>query len=65
MIIGYLVNNIQRHIQKMRERITDKTDAERPRPWQLFLLNNAYVNGNMHYVQKIFKGDFEVGALVV
>ena len=31
-----------------------------PPPWQIFTLPNNIAEGNLHFVQKIFEGAFEV-----
>lgn len=31
-----------------------------PPPWQTFTIANNIQEGNMHYVQKVFEGAFEV-----
>ena len=32
-----------------------------PPPWSMFTMPNAVGEGNMHVVQKVFEGSFEVG----
>ncbi len=36
-----------------------------PPPWQIFTIANNVREGNMHFVQKVFDGAFEVRALVL
>lgn len=36
-----------------------------PPPWQIFTIPNNIKEGNMHFVQKVFEGAFEVRALVI
>lgn len=31
-----------------------------PPPWQTFTVKNSFGPGNLHYVQKVFEGAFEV-----
>lgn len=31
-----------------------------PPPWQTFTVKNSFEPGNLHYVQKVFEGAFEV-----
>jgi mannosyl-oligosaccharide glucosidase len=31
-----------------------------PPPWQLFTIQNEIQDGNLHFVQKVFEGAFEV-----
>lgn len=31
-----------------------------PPPWQIFTIPNHVGDGNLHYVQKVFEGAFEV-----
>lgn len=33
-----------------------------PPPWQIFTVANNIREGNMHFVQKVFDGAFEVGS---
>lgn len=34
-----------------------------PPPWQIFTIANNVREGNMHFVQKVFDGAFEVGSI--
>lgn len=34
-----------------------------PPPWQMFTIANNIQEGNIHYVQKVFEGAFEVGCI--
>lgn len=34
-----------------------------PPPWQAFTMANDIEKGNMHFVQKVFEGPFEVSSL--
>lgn len=34
-----------------------------PPPWQTFTVKNSFKAGNLHYVQKVFEGAFEVKLL--
>lgn len=36
-----------------------------PPPWQVFTIANEVQDGNLHLVQKVFEGAFEVGFPVV
>lgn len=35
-----------------------------PPPWQIFTIANNIREGNMHFVQKVFDGAFEVGGKI-
>lgn len=34
-----------------------------PPPWQIFTIANNVAEGNLHFVQKVFDGAFEVSAM--
>lgn len=36
-----------------------------PPPWQIFTIANNVGDGNMHFVQKVFDGAFEVGPILL
>lgn len=35
-----------------------------PPPWQTFTITNDIQEGNLHYVQKVFEGNFEVSVFL-
>ena len=36
-------------------------DKNSPPPWQTFTIGNEVRDGNLHLLQKVFEGPFEVG----
>ncbi|KAI5803158.1 glycoside hydrolase [Geopyxis carbonaria] len=50
----------QENFQHMAER--HKPDSHPP-PWQTFVLENEFEGGNLHFIQKVFEGDFEFDIL--
>ena len=39
-------------------------DQNSPPPWQVFTIANDIRDGNLHLIQKVFDGAFEVGRIV-
>lgn len=51
------------HIREVIEKYIEKYGEENaPPPWQLFTIANEPGMGNLHMVQKVFEGAFEVKA---
>ena len=42
------------------EMIAQYGNENAPPPWQIFTIANNIQEGNMHFVQKVFEGAFEV-----
>ena len=40
-------------------------DQNSPPPWQVFTIANDVRDGNLHLIQKVFDGAFEVGDTVI
>lgn len=52
------------HLKKEIDELIGKWGTENtPPPWQAFTMANDIKKGNMHFVQKVFEGPFEVSAL--
>jgi mannosyl-oligosaccharide glucosidase len=49
------------HLKKAVDETVDKYGPDNPPPpWQLFTIQNQIQDGNLHFVQKVFEGAFEV-----
>lgn len=56
-MVAYMFSTLRQKIMQMSEKYgTEK----HPPPWQTFVLPTVYGEGNLHFVQKVFEGDFEV-----
>lgn len=57
--IKILQDSFQELNKRRQERGMSNEDPP-PKPWQAFQLDNVFEQGNMHYIQKTFVGNFEV-----
>lgn len=52
-----LFQNLKKTIDEMVEKYGTENA---PPPWQLFTIQHQVQDGNLHFVQKVFEGAFEV-----
>lgn len=55
VLFAHMKDNIDRYVEKYG-------DQNVPPPPQFFTIDNEVGRGNMHIVQKVFEGSFEVGS---
>lgn len=61
-LAAILFNHLKTEIDKYVEEYGNERS---PPPWQVFTIANNIGPGNLHLVQKVFEGSFEVGHPIV
>lgn len=60
MPLDFLFLALRDNLADLKERFAKEGH---PPPWQTFTIKNTFQPGNLHYVQKVFEGAFEVKLL--